>query len=59
MIDTLGEHERFGLRRLKRVLREHAGQPPEVLLSGSRPNSASRSARPPMTPRPWPSALRR
>jgi PAS domain S-box-containing protein len=34
VIDTLGEQERFGLRRLKRALRDHAGRPPELLLSG-------------------------
>lgn len=34
VIDTLGEPERFGVRRLKRALREHAGQPPDRLLSG-------------------------
>jgi PAS domain S-box-containing protein len=33
VIDTLGEQERFGLRRLKRVLRDHAGRPPGLLLS--------------------------
>jgi PAS domain S-box-containing protein len=32
VLDARGEHERFGLRRLKRVLRDHAGQPPEQLL---------------------------
>jgi PAS domain S-box-containing protein len=34
VIDTLGEHDRFGLRRLKRWLAGHAGQPPEALLRG-------------------------
>ena len=34
VIDTLGEHERFGVRRLKRWLCSHAGQPPEALLRG-------------------------
>ncbi len=29
VIDTLGEHERFGIGRLKRLLAEHAGLPPE------------------------------
>jgi PAS domain S-box-containing protein len=33
VLDARGEHERFGLRRLKRVLRDHAGRPPEELLS--------------------------
>ena len=33
MIDTLGEHERFGVERLKRLLAEHAGEPPDELLS--------------------------
>jgi PAS domain S-box-containing protein len=32
VLDTRGEEERFGLRRLKRVLREHAGRPPDRLL---------------------------
>jgi serine phosphatase RsbU (regulator of sigma subunit) len=34
VIDTLGEHERFGLRRLKEWLGGHADQPPEALLRG-------------------------
>ena len=33
VIDTRGENGRFGMRRLKRVLFEHAGQPPARLLS--------------------------
>jgi serine phosphatase RsbU (regulator of sigma subunit) len=33
VLDARGEHERFGLRRLKRVLSDHAGRPPEQLLS--------------------------
>ena len=33
VIDTLGEHERFGVERLKRALRDAAGQPPDELLS--------------------------
>jgi PAS domain S-box-containing protein len=33
VIDTLGEHDRFGVERLKRLLAEHAAQPPERLLS--------------------------
>lgn len=33
VIDAQGEHERFGLERLKRALREAAGRPPEQLLS--------------------------
>jgi PAS domain S-box-containing protein len=33
VLDARGEYERFGLRRLKRVLRDHAGRPPERLLS--------------------------
>jgi serine phosphatase RsbU (regulator of sigma subunit) len=33
VIDTQGEHERFGVQRLKRALRGAAGQPPEELLS--------------------------
>jgi PAS domain S-box-containing protein len=33
VIDTQGEHERFGTRRLKRLLSERAGRPPELLLS--------------------------
>jgi PAS domain S-box-containing protein len=33
VIDTQGEHERFGLERLKRALRDAAGQPPDELLS--------------------------
>jgi PAS domain S-box-containing protein len=34
VLDARGEQERFGLRRLKRVLCEHAGRAPEELLSG-------------------------
>jgi PAS domain S-box-containing protein len=34
VIDTLGDHERFGLRRLKEWLGGHADQPPEALLRG-------------------------
>ncbi len=33
VLDTRGEDERFGLRRLKRLLCEHAGRPPERLLA--------------------------
>jgi PAS domain S-box-containing protein len=33
VIDTQGEHERFGVQRLKRALRDVAGQPPDELLS--------------------------
>jgi PAS domain S-box-containing protein len=33
VIDTQGEHERFGLERLKRALRDAAGRTPEELLS--------------------------
>jgi serine phosphatase RsbU (regulator of sigma subunit) len=33
VIDTLGEDGRFGQRRLKRLLCEHAGQPPGRLLA--------------------------
>jgi phosphoserine phosphatase RsbU/P len=33
VLDARGEHERFGLRRLKRVLCDHAGRPPEQLLA--------------------------
>jgi PAS domain S-box-containing protein len=33
VLDTLGEHERFGTDRLKRLLAEHAGSPPDVLLA--------------------------
>jgi serine phosphatase RsbU (regulator of sigma subunit) len=33
VIDTLGEHDRFGLARLKRFLAEHAGREPDELLS--------------------------
>ncbi len=33
VVDTLGEHDRFGLARLKRLLSEYAGQPPDALLS--------------------------
>jgi PAS domain S-box-containing protein len=33
VIDTQGEHERFGVRRLKRALRDAAGRPPDELLS--------------------------
>jgi PAS domain S-box-containing protein len=33
VIDTQGEHERFGVQRLKRALREVAGKPPDELLS--------------------------
>jgi len=33
VLDTRGERERFGLRRLKRVLCERAGRPPDQLLS--------------------------
>ncbi len=33
VLDALGEHERFGAERLKRLLSEHAGAPPDVLLS--------------------------
>ncbi len=32
VLDALGEHERFGAERLKRLLSEHAGAPPDVLL---------------------------
>jgi serine phosphatase RsbU (regulator of sigma subunit) len=32
VVDTRGESERFGTHRLKRVLSEHAGLPPEALL---------------------------
>jgi PAS domain S-box-containing protein len=30
--DTRGEHDRFGARRLRRVLKTHAGRPPQQLL---------------------------
>jgi PAS domain S-box-containing protein len=33
VIDTQGEHERFGVPRLKRALRDTAGRPPNELLS--------------------------
>lgn len=33
VIDSRGEHERFGVRRLKRLLCELAGRPPEQLLA--------------------------
>jgi serine phosphatase RsbU (regulator of sigma subunit) len=33
VIDTRGEPGRFGMRRLKRLLCEHAGRPPDRLLS--------------------------
>jgi PAS domain S-box-containing protein len=33
VIDTQGEHERFGVERLKRALRDAAGRTPEELLS--------------------------
>jgi PAS domain S-box-containing protein len=33
VIDTLGEDERFGSERLNRLLAEHAGVPPDELLS--------------------------
>ncbi|MBV8952416.1 MAG: SpoIIE family protein phosphatase, partial [Actinobacteria bacterium] len=33
VIDTRGKDGRFGMRRLKRVLSEHAGEPPDRLLS--------------------------
>jgi PAS domain S-box-containing protein len=33
VLDARGENERFGLRRLKRVLCDHAGRPPDQLLS--------------------------
>jgi PAS domain S-box-containing protein len=33
VLDARGEQDRFGLRRLKRLLAEHAGRPPERLLS--------------------------
>jgi serine phosphatase RsbU (regulator of sigma subunit) len=33
VIDTRGEYGRFGMRRLKRTLCEHAGKPPDRLLS--------------------------
>jgi PAS domain S-box-containing protein len=33
VLDTRGESERFGSRRLKRLLREHAGHPPARLLA--------------------------
>ncbi|HYB25710.1 MAG TPA: SpoIIE family protein phosphatase [Solirubrobacteraceae bacterium] len=33
VIDARGEHERFGVRRLKRVLCERAARPPEQLLA--------------------------
>ena len=33
VIDTLGEQERFGTKRLKRLVSEHAGAPPERLLA--------------------------
>jgi PAS domain S-box-containing protein len=33
VIDTHGEHERFGVERLKRALRDAAGRAPEELLS--------------------------
>ena len=33
VIDTLGERGRFGVSRLKQLLREHAGQAPDRLLS--------------------------
>ncbi|MBV8220917.1 MAG: SpoIIE family protein phosphatase [Solirubrobacterales bacterium] len=32
VVDTLGEHERFGTERLKRLLSEHAGAPPDTIL---------------------------
>lgn len=32
VVDTVGEHDRFGVVRLKRVLAEHAGKPPDALL---------------------------
>jgi PAS domain S-box-containing protein len=33
VLDTRGEDGRFGMRRLKRLLREHASRPPEQLLA--------------------------
>ncbi|HSC02944.1 MAG TPA: GAF domain-containing SpoIIE family protein phosphatase, partial [Solirubrobacteraceae bacterium] len=33
VIDTQGEHERFGVQRLKQALRDAAGRPPDELLS--------------------------
>ena len=33
VLDTLGDHDRFGVERLKRLLTEHAGDTPDVLLS--------------------------
>jgi PAS domain S-box-containing protein len=33
VLDTLGDHERFGVERLKRLLAEHAGDTPDALLS--------------------------
>jgi PAS domain S-box-containing protein len=33
VLDTRGEHERYGVARLKRLLCEHAGRPPERLLA--------------------------
>jgi serine phosphatase RsbU (regulator of sigma subunit) len=33
VLDTLGDHERFGVERLKRLLAERAGDAPDVLLS--------------------------
>jgi len=33
VIDTLGEHERFGALRLKRLLADHAGRTPDELVS--------------------------
>ncbi|HUA03564.1 MAG TPA: SpoIIE family protein phosphatase [Solirubrobacteraceae bacterium] len=33
VVDTLGEHERFGTERLKRLLSERAGEPPARILA--------------------------
>jgi len=33
VVDTLGEHERFGTERLKRLLSERAGAPPDTVLA--------------------------
>ena len=61
VIDTLGEHERFGAERLKRLLAEHAGETPDELLSdrSRRDSTDSRSAPRRMTPRRWRCARRR
>jgi serine phosphatase RsbU (regulator of sigma subunit) len=33
VVDTLGEHDRFGTERLKRLVSEHATEPPARMLA--------------------------